>query len=110
MTEKIPHINVHELKELLASSTEAVILLDVREPWEIQFAEVLGSTNIPMNLVPDRLSELSEQANIVVMCHHGGRSLAVAQYLAHHGYSRITNLTGGIHAWSSEIDGDVPQY
>jgi len=86
------------------------ILLDVREPWEISFASITGSVNIPMNQIPERLNELPHNRALVVMCHHGGRSLSVAQYLAHNGFSDLSNLSGGIHAWSTEIDSNIATY
>ena len=110
MHSEIQEINVQELKAMRDALTDGLVLLDVRESWEIEFAEIAWSKNIPMNLVPDRMPELPKSSTLVVMCHHGGRSLAVAQYLAHHGYEKIYNLAGGINAWSSEIDPAVPLY
>jgi rhodanese-related sulfurtransferase len=89
---------------------EPHILLDVREPWELELSNIDGSVNIPMHLIPDKLNELTKTQEIIVMCHHGGRSQQVAQFLLHHGYSKVFNLIGGIHAWSKEIDPSIPQY
>ncbi len=86
------------------------VLLDVREPWEIEFASIDGSLNIPMNQVPERLNELPKDSHLVVMCHHGGRSQSVAQFLAHNGFVQLSNLVGGIHAWSTEIDSNIATY
>ena len=87
-----------------------VTLLDVREPWEINTAAIEGSTHIPMSQVPSRLAELDPNAPLVVMCHGGMRSLQVAQYLAGQGFTDVYNLSGGIDAWSQEVDPSVPRY
>jgi rhodanese-related sulfurtransferase len=63
-----------------------------------------------MNQVPGRLSELSRDQETVVMCHAGGRSLRVAQFLAAQGFTNVSNLTGGIAAWSDRVDATVPHY
>ena len=87
-----------------------VVLLDVREPVEIEMAAVQTALHIPMRDVPSRLTELDRGSPIVVMCHTGRRSLMVAQYLVGNGFSQVFNLRGGIDAWSTEIDPQVPRY
>ena len=87
-----------------------VTLLDVREPAEIELASLPATVKIPMMEVPGRLAELARDANVVVMCHSGGRSRRVARFLLDAGFSRVFNLTGGIDAWSREIDASVPRY
>ncbi|HVY82674.1 MAG TPA: rhodanese-like domain-containing protein [Steroidobacteraceae bacterium] len=88
----------------------APTVLDVREAWELQLASIPGVLHIPMNEVPTRLAELDPNAEIVVMCKGGGRSMQVAQFLARNGFRSVANLTGGILAWSREVDSSVPQY
>lgn len=92
------------------SRGETFTLLDVREPWELELCAVAWATAIPMNEVPDRLAELDPGTPLVVMCHHGGRSLRVAQFLAQRGYQQVANLTGGIHAWREQIDPSMRPY
>lgn len=87
-----------------------VVLLDVREPVEIEMAAVQTALHIPMRDVPSRLAELDRESPIVVMCHTGRRSFMVAQYLVGNGFSQVFNLRGGIDAWSTEIDPQVPRY
>jgi rhodanese-related sulfurtransferase len=100
-----------ELAEWLAdTSRDKPVLLDVREPWEFQTCHIAGSVPIPMNTVPERLSELEEDAPVVCICHHGARSMAVAAFLERHGFTNVTNLTGGIHAWALQVDGAMPTY
>ena len=94
------------------------VLLDVREPWELQTASVApdGFTllHIPMREVPTRLAKLRQEHGedhpIACLCHHGMRSLQVAQYLAQSGFTEVVNLDGGIDAWSRQIDPGVPVY
>ena len=111
MTDIIKQLSVHSFAELWQPGNEnKPVLLDVREPWEISFANITGSFNIPMNQIPERLEELPKNAHLVVMCHHGGRSQSVAQFLAHNGFESLSNLVGGINAWSTEIDTNIATY
>lgn len=86
------------------------LVLDVREAWELQLASIPGVVHVPMNEIPARLGELSPQVETVVMCHAGGRSMRVAQFLASQGFANVANLSGGIGAWSQWVDATVPQY
>ncbi len=90
------------------------ILLDVREPWELQVASVrpAGFTliAIPMNEIPARLVELDASQRIACLCHHGARSQRVAMFLAQNGFHDIANVSGGIDAWSAQHDPGVPRY
>jgi rhodanese-related sulfurtransferase len=86
------------------------VLLDVREPWEFELCSLPGSLLMPMRLVPTRLGELSPDAEIVVICHHGQRSLQVAMFLERQGYSSPINLTGGVSSWADEVAPDFPRY
>jgi rhodanese-related sulfurtransferase len=100
-----------ELAVWMADESRAKpVLLDVREPWEYQTCHIDGSVLIPMNDIPARLSELEEDAPIVCICHHGARSMSVAAFLERNGFTQITNLTGGIHAWAQQVDGTMPTY
>lgn len=93
---------------------EGPLVLDVREPWEIQTASVRpdGFTllSIPMGELAARVAELNPDRPTACLCHHGVRSLRVAQFLAHHGFSKVVNLSGGIEAWSEQRDPQVPRY
>lgn len=86
------------------------VLLDVREPWEFDTCHIEGSLSMPMNSVPARLGELDEDAPLVCICHHGARSMSVAAFLERHGFTDVTNLTGGVHAWALQVDGKMPTY
>ena len=86
------------------------LLLDVRENWEYALGHIDGSTHIPMNTIPARIEELDEDADIVCICHHGARSMSVAAFLERNGFEKITNLTGGVHAWAVQVDSAMPKY
>jgi len=89
-------------------------LLDVREPWEVATARIeadgVDLVTIPMGEIVRRTGELDASRPIVCLCHHGMRSLQVARYLASRGFAPIHNLSGGIDAWSREVDPSVPRY
>jgi len=103
-------LNVRELADWLAdTSREPPLVLDVREPWEIEKASLAGITAIPMREIPARAAELPREREIVAVCHHGGRSMQGAMFLEQQGF-RLHNLTGGMDAWSREIDPAVPRY
>jgi len=89
---------------------ESVLILDVREPFEIALAPFPGATHIPMGDIPSRLTELDPDLETVVVCHHGVRSAQVAMYLAQMGFEHILNLSGGIDAWSEDADPSTPRY
>ena len=89
---------------------ESVLILDVREPFEIALAPFPGATHIPMGDIPSRLTELDPDLETVVVCHHGVRSAQVAMYLARSGFERVLNLSGGIDLWSETADAATPRY
>ncbi|HYW52710.1 MAG TPA: rhodanese-like domain-containing protein [Candidatus Elarobacter sp.] len=102
-------ISVEELKRR-HDAGERLVLLDVREPDEVATASIPWATAIPMMQIPARIGEIPRDVPVVVMCHHGGRSERVAQYLAAQGYAGAVNLNGGIDAWSASVDPSVPRY
>jgi len=104
----IPQISVKELKRRLDAG-EDVYLVDVREPYEYQIAQI-GGKLIPQNDVPQRLAEIDRDREVVVHCKSGGRSQRIAEFLKQSGYPRVANLAGGITAWSDEIDPRVQKY
>jgi rhodanese-related sulfurtransferase len=86
------------------------VLLDVREPWEFQTCSIAGSRLLPMGEVAARKDELDAQAETVVICHHGGRSMQVALFLQNNGFARLHNLAGGVDAWARTVDTSMPVY
>lgn len=99
-------------------ASTAPVVLDVREPWELQTASVTpaGFTllHVPMQSIPARLADLQEKYGadqpIACLCHHGMRSQQVAHYLAQHGFTEVVNLQGGIAAWAEQLDRGISQY
>jgi rhodanese-related sulfurtransferase len=99
-----------ELKSLLDSKADFT-LLDVREPWERQTSHIAGSKHIPMGEIPGRFNqELDPESHIVVVCHHGVRSMSVTAWLRQQGFEKVQSLRGGIDRWAREIDPSVPLY
>lgn len=90
------------------------VVLDVREPQELQRASVKADgfalQTIPMGVLPVRLSELSRDRPVACLCHHGGRSMQVAHFLKSHGFEHVANIAGGINAWSAELDPSIARY
>jgi rhodanese-related sulfurtransferase len=97
-----------------AASIGQPLVLDVRETWECQLASIAPAgcevLIMPMQTIPARLMELDKSRPIACLCHHGGRSMQVASFLEQQGFSNITNISGGIHAWSNQVDASVPVY
>jgi rhodanese-related sulfurtransferase len=85
------------------------VLLDVREPDELAICQVPGSLHIPMREIPTRTGELPD-GHVLVMCHHGGRSGRVTQFLRANGFEQVSNVAGGIHAWAEHVDPSLARY
>jgi rhodanese-related sulfurtransferase len=97
-----------------AAGDRPALVLDVREPWEVQTASVTSDgfelVTIPMNEIPARLAELDAARPVACLCHHGNRSQRVASFLSQRGFAQVANIAGGIDAWSNEHDPTVPRY
>lgn len=111
----LPQIAVHDLAAFVTHhSGQAPVLLDVREAWELQAARLdlpgASSLHIPMHSLPARHAELAPEQPVLVLCHHGARSLQCVAYLRNQGHSAVYNVAGGIDAWSREVDAAVPRY
>jgi len=89
--------------------TGQAVLLDVREPDELAICQIPGSLPIPMREIPARVAELPE-THVLVLCHHGGRSARVTQFLRSSGFAHVTNVAGGIDAWAEQIDPSLARY
>jgi rhodanese-related sulfurtransferase len=105
------NISVSELADWMADATRtAPLLLDVREPWEYQTCHIEAALLMPMQSIPSSVEQLDVNANIVCICHHGARSLQVAVFLERNGFTNVSNLSGGMHAWAQQIDPAMPTY
>ena len=103
-------ISVAEVKSMRDAGQD-LTLLDVREPWEFQTAHITGSQHIPMGDIPARFNlEMDPEDHIVVVCHHGVRSMNVTAWLRQQGFEKVQSLQGGIDRWAREIDPKVPVY
>jgi rhodanese-related sulfurtransferase len=105
-----PEISIEAFSKL-RQQPNAPLLLDVREPWEHETASLPNSLLMPMGEVTSRAhTELDPDAPIVVLCHHGARSLNVTMWLRDQGFTHAQSLSGGIDAWSRAIDPEIPRY
>jgi rhodanese-related sulfurtransferase len=103
-------ISAGQVKAMLKQG-EKVTLLDVREPWEWEKARIDGSKQMPMGDVPMRSQqELDPDDHIVVVCHHGVRSLSVTNWLRQQGFEKVQSMRGGIDGWARTVDPKVPLY
>ncbi|BBP01924.1 rhodanese-like domain-containing protein [Sulfuriferula nivalis] len=104
-------LSAAQLNEWLSNpSRTQPILLDVREPWEYQIAHLSNAQLMPMHTVPEQMQTLDKQAPVVVICHHGVRSMHIARLLEHHQFTDLYNLSGGINAWAHSVDLDMAVY
>jgi len=104
-------ISAADLAAWLADAgREKPVLLDVREPWEYEKARIEGARLVPMREIQARVGELDPSAEVVAICHHGGRSQQVAIFLEKSGFKKVHNLVGGVDAWSRNVDPAVPLY
>lgn len=103
-------IPVEAVRQLLATQAGRVVLLDVREPYEVQICRIEGSEHIPMRAVPGRLDALPRDRHILVLCHHGERSRHITEYLRARGFPAVSNVQGGIAAWAERIDPSLRRY
>jgi rhodanese-related sulfurtransferase len=110
----IAQVRPTDWNDWLQAQSARPLLLDVREPWEVQTASVAPAEFdvlvIPMNEIPGRLAEVPQDRPIACLCHHGARSQRVAMFLAQQGYGDVANIAGGIDAWSREHDPGIPRY
>ncbi|HEY7672204.1 MAG TPA: rhodanese-like domain-containing protein [Gammaproteobacteria bacterium] len=107
---RVQELSPTEFRRRWPEDSAGVVLLDVREPQELVLASVSRAIHIPMREVPQRLHELDPATPLVVMCHGGGRSRRVAEFLATNGFEEIYNLAGGIDAWADQLDPSIPRY
>jgi sulfur-carrier protein adenylyltransferase/sulfurtransferase len=105
----IQEISPHELKRRIDAG-ERFQLIDVREPFEYEIAQIDGAKLIPLGEIAERLDELEREQPIIVHCHSGMRSAQAVRLLQQRGFAKVYNLEGGIDAWSDQVDPNVPKY
>lgn len=106
----VDRLTAEEVSRQLIKDPDALVLLDVREPEERALCAIEPSIHIPMGEVLERLDELPRDRPIIVYCHVGARSELIATFLETEGFESVGNLSGGIDAWSAEVDPSVPRY
>ncbi|MEC5127626.1 molybdopterin-synthase adenylyltransferase MoeB [Verrucomicrobiales bacterium BCK34] len=106
---ELREIDVHQLKKRIERDDQ-FILLDVREPAEVEVAKIDGSVLIPLGELPDRLGELHPREEIIIHCKAGGRSAQALKILMDANFTDVCHVQGGINAWSLEVDSSVPHY
>ena len=91
-------------------STHDFQLIDVREIWEYEIGHLPGSTLVPLSTIPAFIEQADQNLSYVFICHHGIRSARATGYALSHGFNSVYNLTGGVAAWSAEVDPKFPAY
>jgi rhodanese-related sulfurtransferase len=102
-------ISPKELKARLDKG-DRLVLVDVREEWEYSLAKLDNSILIPLGTLPQSLTRLDRDSEIIAICHHGMRSADATDFLLQQGFPNVKNLVGGIDAWSVQVDGTIPRY
>lgn len=102
-------ITAKDLKKRLQSPND-IVLLDVRELFELEICSLDGVLLIPLQQIPSRMHEISKTQPVVAICHHGIRSAHAINFLRENGWSNLTNLEGGMHAWAKEVDPNMATY
>ena len=111
MPEPFPlQISVSAARDLVRQGPAPARIIDVREPHELEICRLQGAEHIPMRRIPERLAELPRDQHLLILCHHGSRSLHVTQYLRQQGFPAVSNIAGGIEAWAAELDPSLVRY
>jgi sulfur-carrier protein adenylyltransferase/sulfurtransferase len=103
-------LSVTDAKQLLENHPQDVHLIDVRESFEVSICRLPGAEHIPMRQIPENVTRLPRDRHLLIHCHHGGRSLRVTEYLRAQGFTRVSNVAGGIDAWAEQIDPSLRRY
>ncbi len=105
-----PEITAEELRREMSEKAGELVLIDVREPHEWDIVRIEGARLIPLNQLPERLSELDGHAEIVTHCHHGARSMKALEILKGAGFGKVRSLAGGIDAWAERVEPGLARY
>jgi rhodanese-related sulfurtransferase len=102
--------SAEQLKSYLDTCDEQPLLLDVRQPWEVEVCKIENSVLIPMSTIPTKVDSLDLNRETVIICHHGIRSRSVGRYLEQAGFNNIINLSGGMAQWAKTVDTQMSTY
>lgn len=94
----------------IRKENQRVVIVDVREPWEFAICAIKESINVPLSTLPQNLGRLPSEGPLVVLCHHGGRSMQAVAWLRQNGFANATNLDGGIDGWARQVDRSMATY
>jgi rhodanese-related sulfurtransferase len=103
-------LSVQDVQKLTSTAAGNAVILDVREPFEREICAIKDSLFVPMRQIPENTSTLPRDRPLLILCHHGARSLRVTQYLRAQGFSNAANIAGGIDAWAREIEPTMAKY
>lgn len=103
-------VSVTEAKQLRDAAPDRIVIIDVREPFELDICRIANAEHIPMRQIPERAPTLPKDKHLLILCHAGGRSRRVTEYLRAQGFDAVTNIAGGIDAWSEQIDPTLRRY
>lgn len=103
-------VSVHDAKQIWETSPDRTAIIDVRESFELEICRIEGAEHIPMRKIPEQVTSLSREKHLLILCHGGGRSRRVTEFLRGSGFDAVTNIAGGIDAWASEIDPTMARY
>lgn len=103
-------LSVTAAKRLLDDSPCTALLVDVREPYETEICRIAGAELIPMRQIPERMHDLPRDEHLLILCHSGGRSLRVTEFLRAQGFTAVSNVAGGIDAWAAQIEPGMARY
>ena len=103
-------ITATEASQRVQAQPGQVRIIDVREPHELEICRVAGAEAIPMGQIPQHLATLPRDLHLLILCHHGSRSMRVTQFLRAQGFAAVTNIAGGIDAWAEALDPAMARY
>jgi len=103
-------ISVHDAQQIRDAAPDRTAIIDVREPFEVEICRIEGAEHIPMRQIPEQVASLPRDKHLLILCHGGGRSRRVTEYLRSNGFEAVTNIAGGIDAWAAQIDPTMVRY
>ena len=103
-------LSVHEVKQRREAAPDRTVIIDVREPYELDICRVAGAEHIPMRQIPEHVDALARDKHLMILCHSGVRSMRVTEFLRARGFTAVSNIAGGIDAWAEEIEPGMQRY